>query len=316
LLFYNKMSANNTQLSNPETYNVDKMRFSIAQKCEMKPENGPSIKYHRIPISTENEDGSFGEFVLSTTELFSFGVSENKNDSGKVTGYTLPLCLWNKEGASKAEKSFSDLLVRVCDRVKDHLILDDVRRSIGQKDLERSDLKKLGNFLYFKKDGEKNIIPGVGPILYPKLIESKKANKILTPMSDVDGNELDPRTLIGRMCWVRAVVKIESIYVGANPSIQIKLYEAEIRPLESGVKRLLQRPKAESAVDEDAEEEDVVPTKNASPPRVQQPVVDTANEDAEGSQIEDEDDAPAVSVPPPAPATPVRKVVRKVVPKK
>ena len=131
------MSSNNTQLSNPEIYNVDKMRFSIAQKCEMKQENGPTIKYHRIPINTENDDGSFGELVFSTTELFSFGVSENKNESGKVTGYTLPLCLWNKEGASKSEKAFSDLLVRVCDRVKDHLILDDVRRSIGQKDLER-----------------------------------------------------------------------------------------------------------------------------------------------------------------------------------
>jgi hypothetical protein len=311
------MSANNTQLSNPETYDVSKIRFANAQKCEMKPENGPVIKYYRIPISTENDDGSFGEFVLSTSELFSFGVSENKNDSGKVTGYTLPLCLWNKEGASKAEKALSDLLSRICERVKDHLIQDEVRRSIAKKDLERSDLKTLGNFLYFKKDDEGNVLPGVGPILYPKLIESKKANKLLTPMSDVDGNELDPRSLIGRMCWVRAAVKIESIYIGAKPSIQIKLYEAEVRPLETGVKRLLQRPKAESTVHMDDAEEDVkpVPAKKSSPPRAQAPV--ETKEDDEGSQIEDDEDedAPVVAAPP-APTTPVRKVVRKVAAKK
>ena len=313
------MSANNTQLSNPEIYNVDKMRFSIAQKCEMKPENGPPIKYYRIPISTENDDGSCGEFVLPTSELFSFGVSENKNDSGKVTGYTLPLCLWNKEGASKTEKAFSDLLMRVCERVKDHLIINDVRRSIGRPDLEKSELKKLSNFLYFKKDEEKNVLPGVGPILYPKLIESKKANKILTPISDSDGNDLDPRTLIGRKCLVRAVIKIESIYIGANPSIQIKLYEAEIRPLESGVKRLLQRPKAEQSVnvEDDGDDTPVVAPKKGSPPQVQEHApVEQEDDEAEGSQISDGEDTPAAAPPPPVQAAPVRKVVRKVVPKK
>ena len=126
---------------------------------------------------------------------------------------------------------------------------------------------------------------------------------------DVDGNELDPRTLISRLCWVRAAVKIESIYIGANPSIQIKLYEAEIRPLETGVKRLLQRPKAED--DEPA----------SAPATVEKNVVaPTTTEEGEDSQIEDEnaeeDTTPAVVVPSPPPPTPVRKVVRKVVSKK
>ena len=301
-----------TQLSNPESYDMSKMRFATTQKCEMKPKNGPPIKYYRIPISTENDDGSFGELVFTTTELFSFGVSENKSaESGDITGYTLPLCLWNKEGASKSEMMFSDLLYKICERVKDHLVQDEVRRSFLKPKLERSDLKELSNFLYFKKDATTgDPLPGVGPILYPKLIESKKAGKILTPLFDIDGNDIDPRTLIGRLCWSRAVVKIESIYIGAKPSIQIKLYEAEIRPIESGIKRLLQRPKAEATIqhDDDPQVEDVPITTQKALPETVSP------DDEEDSQIEDDADTP-----PPQPvvvATPVRKVVRKVAVKK
>ena len=240
-----------TCLSNPESYNVTKMRFGNAQKNELKQDNGPVIKYFRIPVSTVNADGGVGELVFETTELFSFGVSVNKNDSDKITGYTLPLCLWNKDGASRAEKTFSDLLEKIVERCKDHLLQDDVRKSIGQPDLERAELKKLNNFIYFKKDENKNVVQGAGPILYPKLIESKKAGKVITSFYDESDSPVDPLTLIGKLCWVKAAVKIESIFIGSKISIQVKLYEANVRVVEGSTKRLLQRPKVDSTVSVD-----------------------------------------------------------------
>lgn len=292
-----------TCLSIPESYNVAKMRFGNAQKNELKQENGPVIKYFRIPVSTVNEDGSVGELVFETTELFSFGVSVNKNDSDKITGYTLPLCLWNKDGASKAEKAFSDLLEKIVERCKDHLLLDEVRKSIGQPDLERAELKKLNNFIYFKKDENKNVVQGAGPILYPKLIESKKAGKIITGFYDETDNHLDPLTLIGKLCWVKAAIKIESIFVGSKISIQVKLYEANVRVVEGGTKRLLQRPKAESGV--------TVETPSQSQPQENDEEGDEKIEDAEEEEVE-----PARAPTPPPVAVPVRKPVKKVAAKK
>ena len=287
-----------TCLSNPESYNVTKMRFGNAQKNELKQENGPVIKYFRIPVNTLNDDGSIGELVFETTELFSFGVSVNKNDADKITGYTLPLCLWNKDGASKAEKAFSDLLEKIVERCKDHLLQDDVRKSIGQPDLERAELKKLNNFIYFKKDESKNVVQGAGPILYPKLIESKKAGKVITSFYDESDNQVDPLTLIGKLCWVKAAVKIESIFVGSKTSIQVKLYEANVRVVEGGTKRLLQRPRGESVVT-------VAPTPASSGAAAAEEE-DTEEED---DNIKDEEEA---RVPTPPPAAAVRKPVRRV----
>ena len=289
-----------TYLSNPESYNVVKMRFGNAQKNELKQDNGPVIKYFRIPVSTVNADGTIGELVFETTELFSFGVSVNKNDSDKITGYTLPLCLWNKDGASKAEKTFSDLLEKIVERCKDHLLQDDVRKSIGQPDLERAELKKLNNFIYFKKDENKNVVQGAGPILYPKLIESKKAGKVITSFYDESDSPVDPLTLIGKLCWVKAAVKIESIFIGSKISIQVKLYEANVRVVEGGTTRLLQRPKVDSTV-------------SLAPPVASQAAAAAAEEeddDEEDDKIEDNEEE-EVSAPAPTPTPVAASAARK-----
>ena len=48
-----------------------------------------------------------------------------------------------------------------------------------------------------------------------------------------------------KYCYVKAAIKIESIFIGNKVSLQIKLYEASVRFLDSGPKRLL-RPKGDS----------------------------------------------------------------------
>jgi hypothetical protein len=241
---YIKKMTDNTQLTSASGYDTKNMIFSEAQAGTI-PNSVPQINYKRINIQTRNKDGSAGELVLSTNQLFSFGVSENTNpDTGKVNGYVMPLCLWNRDGASKEEKEWSDTFDAIVERCKSHLI--EKREDIEQYDLTMSDLKKF-NPLYYKKEKGK-VVEGTGPTLYAKLIVSKKQDKIVTMFYDSEGTAIDALTLIGKYCFAKCAVKIESIFIGNKICLQVKLYECEVKPMDSGIKRLLKRPTAQTTV--------------------------------------------------------------------
>lgn len=230
------------QLTPATDYDVKRMIFSEPQAGSVP--NTP-ITYKRISISTLNQDGSVGDLILPTERVFSFGVSENINpETKKVNGHVLPLCLYNRDGASKAEKAWVETFNAIVEHCKDHLIQN--KEEIEQYDLAKSDLKKF-NPLYWKRDKGK-IVKGTGPTLYAKLIASKKHNKILSMFFDENGESVDPLTLLGRYCYAKAAVKIESIFIGNKISLQVKLYEVEVKMMESGMRPLLSRPKARQRV--------------------------------------------------------------------
>lgn len=228
-------SERNNQLTQVSEYDVQKMIFSEPQSNSIP---NTTISYKRINISTLNSDGSIGDLILPTERSFCFGVSENKNiETQKVNGHVLPLCLWNKEGASVQEKSWTETFDRIVEHCKAHLIEN--REEIEQYDLSMADLKKL-NPLYWKRDKGK-IVEGTGPTLYAKLIESKKNDKILSMFFNRNGEPIDPLSLLGKRCFTKAAIKIESIFIGNKITLQVKVYEAEIELLESGMKSLLPR---------------------------------------------------------------------------
>ena len=100
------MTSENTQLTTASGYDVTRMVFSDPIQGTI-PNSKPAIAYKRINISTKNEDGTVGELIFPTEQLFSFGVGENKSlDTGKVNGYVMPLCLYNRDTPSKNEKSW------------------------------------------------------------------------------------------------------------------------------------------------------------------------------------------------------------------
>jgi hypothetical protein len=228
--------TDNTQLTTASGYDTKRMMFSEPQNGSIP--NSP-INFKRIMISTLNPDGTSGELILPTERVFSFGVSENKSpDTGKVNGYVLPLCLWNRDGATKEEKAWSDTFNNIVDQCKQYLLAN--REELEQYELEMVDLKKL-NCLYYRKEKGK-VVEGTGPTLYAKLMVSKKLNKIVSMFFGKDGNTVDPLTLMGKYCYIRGAVKIESIFIGNKISLQVKLYEAEVELMQSGLKRLLSRP--------------------------------------------------------------------------
>ena len=236
--------SDNTQLTTADGYDTKNLIFSDAQAGTI-PNSVPQINYKRINISTRNPDGTTGELILPTEQLFSFGVSENTNpDTGKVNGYVMPLCLYNRDGPSREEKAWVDTFNAIVDQCKQHLLAS--REEIDQYELELADLKKL-NPLYYKRDKGK-IVEGTGPTLYSKLIVSKKLDKIVTMFFDFDGNTVDPLALLGKYCYAKSAIKIESIFIGNKISLQVKLYECEVKLMDTGMKRLLARPVAQTRV--------------------------------------------------------------------
>ena len=101
------MSSNmNTQLTTASGYNTDRMIFSDPIKGSIAG-TSPEIKFQRIYINSKNEDGSVGELLIPTHKCFSFGVSENTDpNTGEVTGYVFPLCLYSRTGATPEEKEW------------------------------------------------------------------------------------------------------------------------------------------------------------------------------------------------------------------
>ena len=297
--------SDNTQLTSATGYDISRMRFSDAQVGTI-PNSVPPIVYKRINISTVNTDGSIGELVIPTEQVFTFGVGENTNpDSGKVNGYVMALCLWNRDGPTKAEKEWSDTFDKIVERCKDHLL--ESKEEIEQYSLERNDLKKL-NPLYWKREKGK-IVDGTGPTLYAKLIVSKKQNKIVTMFFDFEGSTMDPLSLLGKYGYVKGAVKIESIFIGNKISLQVKLYEAEVKLMETGMKRLLSNKP--------------LSIKKVTSSSGANPMQDDAKADSDtgsinGSDDEDESDRKPLSkkvvvsaAAPTAPPRVVKKVVRK-----
>lgn len=300
----------NTQLTPVKGYDTKRIIFSDPVSGVI-PESKPKIEFKRINITTRNEDGSVGELVFPTTRLFSFGVSENRSqETGKVNGYTFPLCLWQRDGASEEEKEWTDTFDRVVDTCVDWLVSN--KEEIDQFDLSKSDLIKAKgglNPLYWKKEkytaengkSSMRVVPGTGPTLYTKLIYSKKHDKFLSQFFDQNGEPTDPLTLMNKYCYTKAAIKIESIFIGNKISLQVKLYEAVIEPTSNGMRRLLEsneRPMSRSKVI-NSENDNVKPLS-----------LDMNGDDDDTGSIFDEDEKKEEEVAP-ATARKVKRVVRK-----
>ena len=302
------MSNTNTQVTPIKGYNTNKIMFSEPILGSI-PDSKPKIEFKRINISTKNDDCSIGELIIPTSRLFSFGVFENTSqETGKVNGYTFPLCLWNKDGHSDEEKEFTDLFDKIVSKCIDHLVEN--KEEIDMFDLTRADLLKTKgglNPLYWKKEKytnekgktEMRNVPNSGPTLYTKLIFSKKNDKFLSQFFNSNDEPLNALDLMGKFCYTRAAIKIESIFIGSKISLQVKLYEAVVEPITNGMKRLL-RPTAQPNLN--------IP--DMSTLKIHNDVNDDVNDDGSLILTDDEDIIKIQNSPPPAPRK-MKKIIKK-----
>lgn len=306
------MSFDNTQLTSAFGYDVKNMRFR-------KPIDGSilndTVKFKRVAIGTRNPDGSLGDLVIPTLPVYSFGLSENINpQSQKTDGYSLSLCLYNKENPTDEQKKWVETFNAIVENVKQYLL--DHKDDIEKYELESADLKKL-NPLYYKKDKGK-IVEGTGPTLYAKVMQNKKNDMITTPFCDENGNDIDPLTILGKRCYATAAIKFEGIFIGARISLQVKVYEAQIKLIDSAPRRFLQKMVASSAnvvFDDEKESSPAQPSHSQSSSQPSQSSASSSNDDDTHSLNGDDSDSdsprPQPVVQTPAPKAPARRTLNR-----
>ena len=232
--------SSTSQIVSSTDFTANTLRFQ-------KPINGGSPNTYRIPIYASKNGQTVPSLFLATPTVYSFGVSPQANigekvddDFGNVKYYTLPICLHNKGGATAEELAFVELFNKVVDACKTYLCTKELNEQIGKfgdDQVQLSDLKKL-NPLYYKKE-KGQIVPGTGPMLYPKLIVRKDGQSCITTFSDGKQTHTNMRSLIGTRMNVRCALKIESIFVGSKISLQVKVCEVNYQTVSHGRERLL-----------------------------------------------------------------------------
>ena len=132
------------QLSSFENITEDNIVFQTAKKHKVPNSN---IKYERIKIERKLPNGKTTPLVVETPFLFSFGISERKDqETNKVNGYSIPVCLWKKDvEPNQKETNFLNIIKKVQELCRDHL----------SGEYGENEASSLSNMLYYKQIEEK-----------------------------------------------------------------------------------------------------------------------------------------------------------------
>ena len=170
--------------------------------------------------------------VLETPFLFSFGVSEQKNqEANQLNGYSIPVCVWKKdEKPNEEEKDFYDALNKIHDICRDHLA----------EYYDDNEASSFGEILYYKQNEyvnskgktKKKKDESSSPALHVKLIYSDKTKKILSIFRTKGKQNVNPFDYLNQYFNTKMAIIFESIYLAKNIiSLQIKAHDVYIKPL-------------------------------------------------------------------------------------
>jgi len=124
-------------------------------------------------------------------------------------------------GATKEEEKNIKIFETILKCCKNHLLKDETKTLLDCYDLDH--LVNTMDIFYRKKD-KGVIIPGVAPVLYPKLRTGfRKSVPITTGIFDKYDAKIDPQLLFNQRCKVICDLIIEEIFKGVKPSLQFRL---------------------------------------------------------------------------------------------
>ena len=245
------------QLSSYQNISQENIIFNEPKEYKVK---DSKIKYKRIPIEVKYPNNKKGPLVVETPFLFSFGVSEKKNqETGKLVGYSIPVCLWSRDSEpDNKEKAFFDFI--------------NILKTLSQQHLENEygsdQASSLSSPFYYKqieytdKKGKKRtkVDESSAPVLYTKLIYSEKTKKILSLFKGKKGRDLNPFKYINQYCRVKLALIIEGIFISKTvTSLQIKVHECYVKDLEPRKSLLkIDEKNSDSDSDSDSKDEDII----------------------------------------------------------
>ena len=241
------------QLSSFENITEDNIVFQTAKKYKVP---NSKIKYERVKIERKLLNGKTTPLVVETPFLFSFGISERKDqETNKVNGYSIPVCLWKKDAEpNQKDTNFLNIINKVFVLCQDHL-----SREYGE-----NEASSLSDMLYYKqveyvdKKGKtkKKKDETSSPVLYVKLIYSSETKKFSTIFRVKGKKEVKPLDYKDKYFNTRMAIIFDSINKGRNSiSIQVKAHEVHILPFEER-KSILDFKENEDDEEVESEKED------------------------------------------------------------
>ena len=242
------------QLSSFENITEDNIVFQTAKKHKVP---NSKIKYERIKIERKLPNGKLTPLVVETPFLFSFGISERKDqEKNKVSGYSIPVCLWKKDAEpNQKETNFLNIIKKVQELCHDHLSI-----YYGENEGNcLSDILYYKQNEYFDKKGKtkKKKDETSAPVLYVKLIYSSDTKTFSTLFRVKGKKEVKPLDYKDKYFNTRMAIIFDSIYLGRNSvSIQVKAHEVHILPFEER-KSLLEYKENDDEVESDQEDVEV-----------------------------------------------------------
>ena len=185
-------------------------------------------------------NGKLTPLVVETPFLFSFGISERKDqETNKISGYSIPVCLWKKDAEPNQKgTNFFNIINKVQDLCRDHL----------SRDYGENEATSLSDVCYYKQveyvdqkgKTKKKKDKTSAPVLYVKLIYSSDTKKFSTIFRVKGKKEVKPLDYKDKYFNTRMAIISDSIYLGKNSvSIQVKAHEVHILPFEE-IKSLLE----------------------------------------------------------------------------
>ena len=175
--------------------------------------------HKRIKIEVKTPGREREPLVIESPLLFSFGMQKSVDDVENLNGYSMPTCLWS----------------------------EDKKPSQKQLDFYKG-LKKIEELCYKHLEKEKGVyfakllkIPLIekderSPVLYSKLIFSKKLDKIYTLFHSRGNDKVNPFDYLDHYCKAKMSLIIESIYISNKTiTLQIKVNDVFVKPLQRQV---------------------------------------------------------------------------------
>ncbi len=242
-----------TQISDPCDYNIDNLIFDEPIKTEV---NGIP-PFYRINLATKIGNTE-SELVFQMDRCRMFGIKESRDKAtSNLTGYVVGMMMFDQNNPTERQRKTLDTFLQIVEKCKDHLMQPDIKKKVNKTAIKVREQFDPINPVSFMKNKETNDFDMEAPVLNAKLIYAK-------PKKDKDGNEidgriitrfysedevdengepliLDPLEYLDKRGSIISAVRFESIFVGKDIKIQVKIYEAAIKVDDgaSSFKRLL-----------------------------------------------------------------------------
>jgi len=232
------------QVISAKDFNIENMVFS--DKIYQHDDYG----FQKIFPQYIYPDGKVDKMFIQTPELFSFGIKtfENKTkppNPPQHSTHNFSFIMFDKNKSASEEelltiKMFEDML----DKIKGHLKDIETIKKLGKMGKRAEWIALVDSLAVLSYQTDKNngsIIEGVPPSLYVKLqtkFDKSSNPPIVTNFMDSSGEEILPNTLQMAKCKVIGVIALESIYISAKPSVQLKLDECLVTEQFKKISRL------------------------------------------------------------------------------